>query len=61
MQNQSFANWTRVELDFIFAPAQAYQQVNLALYQDDDNYLEQVRLEVEKWQRLVGERAMKFD
>ena len=36
-------NWTRVELDFTFAPAQPYQQVNLALYQDDDNYIELAR------------------
>ena len=36
-------NWTRVELDFTFAPAQPYQQVNLALYQDDDNYVELAR------------------
>ena len=36
-------NWTSVELDFMFAPGQPYQQVNLALYQDDDNYVEVAR------------------
>ena len=36
-------NWTRVELTITFAPTQPYQQVNLALYQNDDNYLEVAR------------------
>ena len=36
-------NWTRVELDLIFAPVAAYQQINMALYQDDDNYVEVAR------------------
>jgi hypothetical protein len=36
-------NWIRVELDITFAPSGPYQQVNLALYQDDDNYVEIAR------------------
>ena len=33
-------NWTSLQLDLSFAPTWPYQQVNLALYQDDDNYVE---------------------
>ncbi len=36
-------NWTRVELDLIFAPVAQFQQVNMALYQDDDNYFQVAR------------------
>src|SRR6185436_16644129 len=31
-------NWTSVQLEMTFVPTAAYQQANLALYQDDDNY-----------------------
>ncbi len=34
------SNWTSLRLQFSFAPTTNYQQVNFALYQDDDNYLE---------------------
>jgi hypothetical protein len=33
-------NWTSLQLDLSFAPNWPYQQVNLALYQDDDHYVE---------------------
>ena len=33
-------NWTSLRLSLAFAPSQNYQQAQLALYQDDDNYVE---------------------
>jgi hypothetical protein len=33
-------NWVSVRLDFTFLPTTNYQQAQLALYQDDDNYVE---------------------
>jgi hypothetical protein len=33
-------NWTSLQLALSFTPTWPYQQVNLALYQDDDNYVE---------------------
>ncbi len=34
------SNWISLRLQLSFAPVTNFQQVNLALYQDDDNYLE---------------------
>jgi len=34
------SNWSSVRLNLSFSPTQNYQQVQLALYQDDDNYVE---------------------
>ena len=34
------SNWVSLDLDFAFTPASTAQQVQLALYQDDDNYVE---------------------
>jgi hypothetical protein len=34
------SNWVSVQLKLSFVPSQNYQQANLVLYQDDDNYLE---------------------
>ncbi|MCO5050837.1 MAG: YDG domain-containing protein [Verrucomicrobiae bacterium] len=33
-------NWMSVRLEINFAPTQPYQQANLMIYQDDDNYIE---------------------
>jgi hypothetical protein len=33
-------NWSSVRLELAFAPSQPFQQVNLMIYQDDDNYFE---------------------
>ena len=33
-------NWTSMSLALSFAPAMNFQQVHLALYQDDDNYVQ---------------------
>jgi hypothetical protein len=34
------SNWTTVQLALSFAPTVDYQQVHLAVYQDDDNYIQ---------------------
>jgi hypothetical protein len=34
------SNWTTMQVAVAFAPAANYQQVHLALYQDDDNYVQ---------------------
>jgi len=43
------SNWLSMQLELAFAPALNYQQVHLALYQDDDNFMQVGWLTMAAW------------